>query len=132
MGILSTLSFLGTAIHYIIAFAVGLKIYWRQHIFQNRVCDIDCFHSDQVNEVPSLNIDNSVYATTIQLDKTMDRIDHLKAENEILIDQTMARIDHLKAENESLKTEMIKMEERQRCEINRVFESLSQRLDECF
>ena len=114
MGILSTLSFLGTAIHYIIAFAVGLKIYWRQHIFQNRVCDIDCFHSDQVNEVPSLNIDNSVYATTIQLDKTMDRIDHLKAENE------------------SLKTEMIKMEERQRCEINRVFESLSQRLDECF
>ena len=67
-----------------------------------------------MREAHSLNVDNSVYAMKIQ------------------IDQTTARIDHLNAENEFLKTEMLKMEERQRCEIKRVFESLSQRLDECF
>ena len=88
-------------------------VYWKQRPFQNRVREIDGSHSDQVSEVHSLNIDKSVYATTIQIDQTMDRIDHLKAENA------------------SLKTEMLKMEERQRCEIKRVFESLSQRLDEC-
>ena len=75
---------------------------------------MDVSHSDEVSEVSSLNVEISVYATKNQ------------------IDLTTAQIDHLKAENESLKTEMLKMEERQRGEIKRVFESLSQRLDEFF